>query len=87
MLQKDSLAYAIIGINVANMLSIRPADAFLPLVLSYPKASSKSMTITESSVNEIGVGIADVFRLEQSHDDFVYVPIEFADDLTEARVK
>jgi lipoprotein-releasing system permease protein len=80
---KDSLSYAIVGVNVANTLSIRTDNQFLPLVLSYPKKESKSISFTDNSINEMGLRVSGIFMLEQSHDNYIYIPIGFAEELTD----
>ena len=86
-LQKDSINFAIVGLNVANMLSIRVENQFTPLVLSYPKNTGKSIDLTENSIVEKGINVAAIFMLEQNHDDYIYLPLSFADSLTEANGK
>ena len=86
-LQKDSINFAIVGLNVANMLSIRVENQFTPLVLSYPKNTGKSINLTENSIVEKGINVAAIFMLEQNHDDYIYLSLSFADSLTEANGK
>jgi lipoprotein-releasing system permease protein len=72
---KDSLSYAIVGVNVANTLSIRTDNQFLSLVL------------TDNSINEMGLRVSGIFMLEQSHDNYIYIPIGFAEELTDQVAK
>jgi len=82
-LSKDSVDYAIIGGNVYEALSISLDNIIEPLDLWYPKSTKKIALLPEENINTSLINISGVFALEQNYDDFVYVPLAFAEQLTD----
>lgn len=82
-LSKDGVDYAIIGGNVYEALSISLDNIIEPLDLWYPKSTKKIALLPEENINTSLINISGVFALEQNYDDFVYVPLAFAEQLTD----
>ncbi len=83
LIQKDSVDYAIIGGNVYDALSVSVENVLEPLDVWYPKASKKLALIPEENINSSLINVSGVFALEQNYDDFIYVPLSFAEKLTD----
>ncbi|MBA4849928.1 FtsX-like permease family protein [Emticicia sp. BO119] len=82
-LNKDSIDYAFIGGNVYGALNISIDNILEPLEIWYPKNQKKLSLIPENNINKKVINISGVYALEQFHDDFVYVPLSVAKELTE----
>lgn len=82
-LNKDGIDYAFIGGNVYGGLNISIDNILEPLEIWYPKNQKKLSLIPENNINKKTINISGVYALEQFHDDFVYVPLSVAQELTE----
>ena len=82
-LKKDSVDYAIIGGNVFAALNISLQNIFEPLEIWYPRNRKTISLNPNDNINTHLLNISGVYSLEQFHDDFVYVPLEIAQQLTE----
>jgi len=82
-LTRDSIDYAFIGGNVYAGLNISLQNIIEPIEIWYPR-NRKSISLNpEDDINRQILNISGVYSLEQLHDDFVYVPLEVAKQLTE----
>ncbi|GGD56883.1 membrane protein [Emticicia aquatilis] len=82
-LKKDSVDYAFIGGNVYGALNISLQNVIEPIEIWYPR-NRKSISLNpDDNINRQILNISGVYSLEQFHDDFVYVPLEVAQQLTE----
>ncbi|AFK04895.1 protein of unknown function DUF214 [Emticicia oligotrophica DSM 17448] len=82
-LQKDSVDYAFIGGNVYGALNISLQNIIEPLEIWYPR-NRKSVSLNpDDNINRYTINISGVYSLEQFHDDYVYVPLSVAQQLTE----
>jgi lipoprotein-releasing system permease protein len=82
-LTKDSVDYAFIGGNVYAALNISLQNIIEPIEIWYPR-NRKSISLNpEDDINREILNISGVYSLEQLHDDFVYVPLQVAKQLTE----
>jgi lipoprotein-releasing system permease protein len=82
-LNKDSMDYAFIGGNVYGALNVSLENLLEPLEIWYPKNQKKLSLIPENNINKKLINISGVYSLEQFHDDYVYVPLSVAQELTE----
>ncbi|RFS13914.1 FtsX-like permease family protein [Emticicia sp. C21] len=83
LLHKDDIDYAFIGGNVYGALNISLDNILEPLEIWYPKNQKKLSLIPENNINKKVINISGVYALEQFHDDYVYVPLSVAQELTE----
>jgi len=83
LLHKDDIDYAFIGGNVYGALNISLDNIIEPLEIWYPKNQKKLSIIPENNINKKVINISGVYALEQFHDDYVYVPLSVAQELTE----
>jgi lipoprotein-releasing system permease protein len=75
--------YAIPGIGVAQYLGLR-INFITPLEIIFPKKTSSLNFDAENSLNHKFIFPSGVFEVEKEYDSrIVYIPIEFARDLTE----
>ncbi|WP_064196977.1 MULTISPECIES: FtsX-like permease family protein [Emticicia] len=82
-LQKDSVDYAFIGGNVYGALNISLQNIIEPLEIWYPR-NRKSVSLNpDDNINRYTINISGAYSLEQFHDDYVYVPLSVAQQLTE----
>ncbi|GAB3508019.1 FtsX-like permease family protein [Emticicia fontis] len=86
-LHKEDVDYAFIGGNVYGALNISIDNILEPLEIWYPKNQKKLSLIPENNINKRVINISGVYALEQFHDDFVYVPLSVAQELTEYGTK
>jgi lipoprotein-releasing system permease protein len=82
-LKKDSSFFALIGGNVYGYLNISLQNMLVPLQLWYPRNQKKISLNPDDNINQISLNIAGVYSLENTHDDYVFVPLEVAENLTE----
>ena len=82
-LSQDSIDYAFIGGNVYGALNISLDNVLEPIEIWYPKNQKKLSMIPENNINKKVLNISGVYALEQLHDDYVYVPLSVAKELTE----
>ena len=54
-----------------------------PLEIWYPRNNKTISLNPQDNINALIINISGVYSLEQFHDDFVYVPLAFAQQLTE----
>lgn len=82
-LTRDSVDYAFIGGNVYAALNISLQNIIEPIEIWYPR-NRKSISLNpDDNINREILNISGVYSLEQLHDDYVYVPLEVAIQLTE----
>jgi lipoprotein-releasing system permease protein len=75
--------YAIPGIGVATYLNIR-VNFITPLEILYPKKNGSTNLTAENSLNQKFIFPSGIFEVEKDYDSkYVYIPIEFARELTE----
>ena len=82
-LNKDNTSYAFIGGNVYVALNISLQNIIEPLEIWYPRNKKTISLNPQENINTLIINISGVYSLEQFHDDFVYVPLAFAQQLTE----
>ncbi|WP_435355416.1 ABC transporter permease [Emticicia sp. SJ17W-69] len=82
-LSKDSINYAFIGGNVYMALNISLQNIIEPLEIWYPRNNKTISLNPQDNINSLIINVSGVYSLEQFHDDFVYVPLSFAQQLTE----
>lgn len=82
-LRRNGYNYALIGRGVQYDLSVRVANAVMPMELLYPK-NKKSISLNpEDAFNQRSILAGGVFVIEKQYDDnYVFVPLEFTRDLT-----
>ncbi len=83
LLKKDSVDYAFIGGNVYGALNISLQNIIEPIEIWYPRNRNSISLNPDDNINRQILNISGVYSLEQFHDDFVYVPLEVAQRLTE----
>jgi lipoprotein-releasing system permease protein len=75
--------YAIPGLGVASYLGIR-INFIQPLCIVFPKKSGGFSLSAENSLNERYILTSGIYMVEKEYDSkYVYVPIDFARDVTE----
>jgi lipoprotein-releasing system permease protein len=82
-LTKDSVDYAFIGGNVYVALNVSLQNIIEPLEIWYPRNRKTISLNPDDNINKQLINISGVYSLEQLHDDFVYVPLAVAQQLTE----
>lgn len=82
-LTRDSIDYAFIGGNVYAALNISLQNIIEPIEIWYPRNRNSISLNPEDDINREILNISGVYSLEQLHDDYVYVPLEVAKQLTE----
>jgi lipoprotein-releasing system permease protein len=82
-LRRNGYNYALIGRGVQYELSVRVANAVMPMELLYPK-NKKGLTLNpEDAFNQRSILAGGVFVIEKQYDDnYVFVPLEFIRQLT-----
>lgn len=78
---------AFIGAGVYNTLELSIKDFFNPIQILYPKNQKLNVLNPEENINEVSLEVSGVFVLEQHYDNFLYVPLEVMEELTETRSK
>ena len=83
-LQRNGYNYALIGRGVQYDLSIRASNAVMPMELLYPKNKKGVSLNPEDAFNQRSILAGGVFVIEKQYDDnYVFVPLAFALQLTE----
>src|SRR5687768_17382847 len=81
-LTENSTQFALIGRGVQFQLSIRLNNQFMPLQFMYPKAGKKVSLNPENAFRSNSIMAGGVFSIERQYDDsYVFVPIQFAQEL------
>ncbi len=75
---------AYIGGGVYSILDLRVEDYLSPLVILYPKNQKLNVLNPENNINQTTVEVSGVFNLEQQYDNYVYLPLETVEKLTES---
>lgn len=79
---EQGVNYAILGVGVAQELSLRMGGDWNGLRVVYPKKLRPGAPITGNSVRRKGIVAAGVFNIEQEYNEsYVFVPLNFAKDL------
>jgi lipoprotein-releasing system permease protein len=86
-LTEDSSFKAIIGIGLAQNLSISVENYFTPLEFWYPNKDANLSLATENSFNKYLAQPSGIFSIEQSYDNFVIVPIDLTRRLFERKTE
>jgi lipoprotein-releasing system permease protein len=75
--------YAIPGVGVAQYLGLR-VNFIAPLIIYVPRRAGSASLNAENSFNKKYIFPSGIFEVEKEYDSkYVYVPIEFARELTE----
>lgn len=82
-LTRNSVDYAFIGGNVYAALNISLQNIIEPIEIWYPRNRKSYSLNPDDNINREILNISGVYSLEQLHDDYVYVPLEIAKQLTE----
>lgn len=82
-LKKDSTYFAFIGGTVYGSLNISIENVIEPLELWYPRNTKRVSINPDEAINSLAINISGVYSLDDMHDNYVYVPIEVAQTLTE----
>lgn len=83
-LKENNINYAIIGRGVQDALSIAPASNFYALQVFYPKNLKGATLDPSKAVNRKSIMPGAVFAIEKQYDEnYIFVPLEFALELTE----
>ncbi|MFD2514051.1 ABC transporter permease [Pontibacter locisalis] len=83
-LEKDDTYHALIGRGVQYQLSIRPNNQFVPLQFLYPRNTKFNPLNPEGAFNSLNIVPGGVFAIERQYDDaYVFVPLNFAEELLE----
>jgi lipoprotein-releasing system permease protein len=83
-LQKGSKSYAIVGRGIQGQLLISLNDELGYLVMSYPDTSSRKGVVSPTKLSKVQKAIKPgaIFAIEKQYDDnYVFVPLSFAQDL------
>src|SRR5690606_11020112 len=76
--------YALVGRGVQYQLSVRLSNQFTPMQFLYPRNTKFSPLNPEGSFNSLNITPGGVFAIERQYDDaYVFVPIQFAEELME----
>ncbi|WP_420153092.1 FtsX-like permease family protein [Siphonobacter sp.] len=83
-LQQQQQNFAVLGIGVARMLGLRPEDPLTPLEIWYPRRNANLAAPGLDAFNQANIQPGGIFSIEQTFDDqYVFVPLRFAEDLFE----
>lgn len=75
---------ALIGRGIQYQLSVRPDSRFAALQFMYPKATKGIPLNPENAFRDLSILPGGVFAIERQYDDsYVFVPLEFAEELLE----
>jgi lipoprotein-releasing system permease protein len=84
MLKEDSINYCLLGIGVAQKLSMNAAQAFHPLAIYMPKKTASSFSAIENAFNKSYITPAGAFAVSDEFDTrYAFVPLDFFQQLTE----
>ncbi len=76
--------HALIGRGVQYQLSIRPNNQFVPLQFLYPRNTKFNPLNPEGAFNNLNLTPGGIFAIERQYDDaYVFVPLNFAEELLE----
>jgi lipoprotein-releasing system permease protein len=76
--------YAILGAGLQYKLSVSLADPFAPLNFYYPNRKKIKKPDAPDAFNSLSIQAGGVFAIEKQYDDYyVFVPLEFAQELLE----
>lgn len=76
--------YALVGRGIQYQLSIRPGNQFVPLQFMYPRNTKFNPLDPEGAFNNQNILPGGAFAIERQYDDaYVFVPLNFAEDLLE----
>jgi lipoprotein-releasing system permease protein len=76
--------HALIGRGVQYQLSIRPNNQFVPLQFLYPRNTKFNPLNPEGAFNSLNLTPGGIFAIERQYDDaYVFVPLNFAEELLE----
>jgi lipoprotein-releasing system permease protein len=83
-LKNKDTYYAILGAGLQYKLSVSLADPFAPLNFYYPNRKKIKKPDAPDAFNSAGIQAGGVFAIEKQYDDYyVFVPLEFAQELLE----
>lgn len=75
---------AFFGAGVYNALQLSIQDFFKPVSILYPKNQKLNVLNPEDNINQVSLEVSGVFVLEQHYDNFMYLPLEIMEELTES---
>lgn len=81
---KEEFPAAFLGIDVFNSLQLGIADFLNPIEVLYPRNQKVNLLNPESNINDASMIVSGVFMLEQHYDNFLFMPLEEMEDLTES---
>jgi lipoprotein-releasing system permease protein len=80
----DDTYHALVGRGVQYQLSIRPNNQFVPMQFLYPRNTKFNPLNPEGAFNSLNITPGGVFAIERQYDDaYVFVPLNFAEELLE----
>ncbi|MTI32206.1 ABC transporter permease [Xanthovirga aplysinae] len=83
-LEEKDINYAVIGIGIRYTLGVAMGSDFYTLQVYYPKKGKIRGTTDPSKLtNRKLIKPSGVFNIERAYDDFMFVPLDFAQELCE----
>ncbi len=83
----EGLPYAFVGGGVYTTLNLEVQNYLKPLELWFPKNQKVNILNPEENINRLSLPVSGVFALEQQFDNYVFIPIEEMEKLTELEGK
>ena len=75
--------FAFVGGGLYNALGLMSFNYLRPLELWYPKNQKPNLLNPEDNISKIIMPVSGAFVLEQQYDNYVYIPIDAMEELTE----
>lgn len=83
LLRNKNEKYAFVGAGVFTILGLNIQDFLYPLELWFPRNQKLDVLNPEGNINRTSTVVSGVFSLEQQYDNFIFLPIELVEELTE----
>ncbi len=80
----NGLPAAFISGGVYNSLGLTVNDFFNPISLLYPKNQSPNLLDPSDNISKVSLEVGGVFILEQQYDNYLYIPLNLMEDLTQS---
>jgi lipoprotein-releasing system permease protein len=80
--ESDNGSFAFVGAGVYNYLNLSIQNVLSQLEIWYPKNQKLSVLNPEDNIKRIKIPVSGVFALELQYDNYVYVPLKLAEELT-----
>lgn len=80
--ESDNGSFAFVGAGVYNYLNLSIQNVLTQLEIWYPKNQKLSVLNPEDNIKRIKIPVSGVFALELQYDNYVYVPLKLAEELT-----